>query len=389
MYRNTRFGELMKGLPHGTFQKITKDYQVDKHSKGFKGWDHLLAMVYGQLSGCQSLRELEASFNHQSAFHYHLGTRPVRRSTLSEANSKRSSEAFSAVCATLMAQAHRKLRKDVRDLLYLIDSSPIPLKGLGYDDWTASNCSNRTQGLKMHMMIEGNHHAPILTCITPPNINDVDIGKVINIESGATYVFDKGYCDYNWWYQMHEQRAIFITRFKKNAAIEVVSQREIPESDTITREDTIVRFKNRRPRGLRRNDYRETELRKVVIERPDKGTPLILATNDLERPAQEIAALYKQRWGIELFFKWLKQNLKIRRFLGRSENAVKIQIYTAVITYLLIHLYRQKNGIKQTMKLLTVTLRATLFQRTELEYVRERRRRKQHKELLDLQGCLL
>lgn len=370
MYRNTRFGELMKGLSRGAFERVVQHHQADKYSKGFRSWDQLIAMIYAQLSGCRSLRELEVSFNAQASHHYHLGSRTIKRSTLAEANTKRSTEVFAQMCGQLLAGAHRKVKSELKDLLYLIDSTPITLKGLGFDEWTLGNATHRTQGLKVHMMFAPQLGLPVHAQISAPNVNDIEAGREIMLEAGATYVFDKGYCDYNWWNAIDEQTAYFVTRFKKNAGIEQIESLSVPSHcKDIVLEDAVVRFKNKRPGGHRINHYYGKPLRRIVVARPDKSTPLILATNDFSRPAQEIAELYKQRWGIELFFKWLKQNLKIKTFLGRSENAVKIQIYTALISYLLLYLYRQQHGITQSMMLCLATFRSALFQRPETEHV--------------------
>lgn len=389
MYRNTRFSELMKGLPRRTFEHSVNKAKADKYNKGFRSWDHLIAMVYAQVSGCQSLREVEASFNSQTAHHYHLGTKEIKRSTLSDANANRSSDVFAAVCGQLLQQVHRKMRKELRELLYLIDSTPIPLKGLGYDAWTKDNHSHRTQGLKVHVILAPQIDAPVRVDITAPNISDVEMGRKTQLETGATYVFDKGYNDYNWWFRINEAEGYFVTRFKKNAALNVIESRIVDrniEKNII--EDSVVMFKNKHPGGRRVNNYYGTELRRIVVDREDKETPLVLVTNDFDRSAEEIASLYKQRWGIELFFKWLKQNLKIKKFLGRNQNAVKIQIYTAVITYLLAKMYQQINGIKKSLKMCIIELRAGLFQRPEIELKRERVRRSWQKEHRRIQGAL-
>lgn len=388
MYRDTRFGELMKGLPRRTFENSVARNKSDKGSKGFRSWDHLIAMVYGQVSGSQSLRELEAGFNSQTAHHYHLGCGEIKRSTLSDANANRSSDVFADVCGQLLQQAHRKVKKELKELLYLIDSTPIPLKGLGYDDWTKDNYNNRTKGLKAHVILAPQINAPVRIDITAPNINDVDVGRKTELEAGATYVFDKGYYDYNWWFSISEAQGYFVSRFKKNAAVQLVEKRTIEaEHQEIILEDAVVTFKYKHPGGNRVNNYHGTELRRVTVHRPDKKTPIVLVTNDFKRTAEEIASLYKQRWGIELFFKWLKQNLKIKKFLGRSKNAVKIQIYTALITYMLASIYRDRHGLITTMKMCLVELRSGLFQRTETELKKERKRRNRQIEYERIQGA--
>lgn len=376
MYKNTRFGSLMKCLSRRMTENAIKHHNSDKGCKGFTTWNHLVSMVYGQISGARSLRELEVGFNSQSRHHYHLGCREIKRSTLSDANTKRSCEVFKDLCGDLISQAHRKVRSEVQSLLYLLDSSPITLKGLGYDDWAVDNGTSRTQGLKLHLMIEAKQAVPVWIDLTAPNVNDIQKGREIEIEKSATYVFDKGYCDYNWWFDIHSAGATFVTRFKRNAGITVINQRDIPEeaSDVIL-SDNVVTFKNKRPGGKRINHYYGQDLRQIIVPREDKERPLIIATNDMKSSALQIAALYKRRWEIELFFKWIKQNLKIKKFLGRSENAVKIQIYTALITYLLAQTYRNQSGYTNTLRMFIALLRSGLFQQPDIDYRLHKRRK--------------
>lgn len=389
MYRNTRFGDLLKGLPRKMFERNVAAYQADKHSKGFTCWDQLLAMLFAQLAGCRSLREVEAGFNSHSAAHYHLRSRSIKRSTLADSNAKRSVEVFSATCEQLMQQVHRGVRAELKDLLYLMDSTPIPLKGLGYE-WAEEKHNHRTHGLKVHMLYAPDKAIPVHTAITAANVTDVDQGRNIPIESGATYVFDKGYCDYNWWYKVHELGAFFVTRLNKNAGIEKV--RSFPVSSDAKEqgilEDAEIVFKHRRPRASHINAYHGTPLRRVVVDRPDKDTSLVIVTNDFNRSATEIADLYKRRWGIELFFKWLKQNLKIKRFLGQSENAVRIQLYIALIAYLLTYLCHRTEKSTQSLKLWVVELKSGLFQRPEAEQLTAKKRRQALAELSRIQGAL-
>lgn len=388
MYRNTRFGELMKVFPRGTFDKLVKASEADKHSKGFRSWDQLIAMIYGQLSECRSLRELEVAFNSHSAHHYHLGTRAIRRSTLADANAKRDEGLYETLCQQLLQGVHGKVKSEIDSMLYLLDSTPIPLKGLGYDSWASTNSTHRTQGLKVHMLYCPTKDVPVYSQITAPNVNDIEDARGLALESGATYVFDKGYYDYNWWHQMEQTGALFVTRFKKNAALKTMKALAIPkDSGEHILADERVSFKNRYPGGKRINHY-QAPLRRIVVAREDKK-PLVLATNDFERSAAEIAELYKTRWQIELLFKWLKQNLKIKRFFGRSNNAVRTQIYIAIITYLLVWFYRTQHGLTETLKHCTVFLSATLFQRPETDYQMWRRRQRWRDEFLAKQGVLL
>lgn len=390
MYRNTRFGEILKGLSRGAFDRLVNEHESDKYCKGFRTWDQLVAMIYAQFSQCQSLREVESSFNNQAMHHYHLNCNEVKRSTLADANSKKDSSVFLATCQLLLTQASRKMRKEVKKHLCLLDSSPIVLKGHGYDEWTKENRTRRIQGVKMHMLFSPEIEIPMYLNISDANVNDINDAMNIVIESGSTYVFDKGYYDYNWWYEIEDKGAYFVTRFKRNCALEVLQHNPIPEQEsTIVLADYVVRFSNKNPGGGRKNRYKK-QLRQIIIDRPDHKTPLVLATNDFSRSALDIAQCYKDRWQIELFFKWLKQNLKIKKYLGRSENAVRIQIATAIISYLLLALYRHTKQLKLSMKETFVLLRTSLFQRQELgDYEKKRRRKKQQKEFLQRQGVLL
>lgn len=385
MYSKTQFGQLLEGFPRGAFEKIVATEGADKYSKGFRSWDHYVAMMYGHLSGCKSLRELETGFNAQTPHHYHLGTGPIKRSTLSDANAKRSSQLFNRVCKQLMTRVHRTLKHELSELLFLLDSSAFVLQGPGFDEWAKHYRNNLKQGIKLHLILEGHHGSPSFSQITAMQVSDIKIGRQIPIEPGATYVFDKGYYDYNWWHQIHQQSATFVTRLKKNANIRVVKQLRVATKDSQIIEDSAICFNNRYVKSqTEKNQYYSTPLRRIEVKRPDKNTSLILVTNDFDRSADDIAALYKKRWDIELFFKWIKQNLRIKHFLGRSENAVKIQIYTALISYLLLQIFQQKEGVHLSLKLCLATLRVGLFQRVKTERIvsdREKRRREQMRKI--------
>ena len=375
MFRISRLHEVLHPLSRGRFEGWARSCGADKHSKGFGSWQQMVTMIYGHLSGARSLREIETGFNSQFAHHYHLGCRLVRRSTLAEANARRDIEVFAQTANALMAQTHRALRKEVRPLLYLLDSTPISLMGPGFDDWAQVGRTRHTQGLKLHVMYEARQAVPVWQRITAPNVNDLTAGMTAPVQAGATYVFDKGYCDYNWWLSLQQRDARFVTRFKHNASLRVVDERPIPAEDqTIILADQTVSFANRHPGGGRYNHYKQP-LRRVFVAREGDQSPLVLATNDMTRSAAEIARLYKDRWQIELFFKWLKQHLRIKRFLGRSENAVRIQILCALISYLLVALYRNTHAKTRGMKDVLVELRATLFQRPDLDIARYQRRR--------------
>jgi len=388
MFRITTFQRLMKGLPRGTFDQLVRRRNADKYCKRFGHWDHLIAMLYAQLSGATGLRPLETSFNSHVAHHYHLGTSSIKRSTLADANENRPDAVFSATATWLMGKVSRKLRQESKELMYLLDSTSLTLKGREFDKWTLKNRTRNTQGVKLHVLYDAQAQAPAWHSFSAANVNDIERTGAVNVEANALYVFDKGYNDYNWWNSIDEAGARFVTRFKRNASIRVEERLAIPDNATSVLADEIVSFKTKRPSGHRINLYHGKRLRRVTVARPDKDTPIVLATNDFTSSALEIAQRYKERWGIELFFKWIKQHFRIKQFLGRSENAVRIQVLTALISYLLVALFRETSGLKQTLWDCLCMVRATLFQRPESEAIIYRRRRREARLMAETQGRL-
>ena len=388
MFRITTFQEILKGLPRSTFDKVVKKHNADKFSKRFGHWDHLIAMLYAQLSGTTGLRPLQTAFNSHEAHLYHLGTAPIKRSTLADANEKRADTVFSEIATWLMGQVSGALRQESKDLIFLLDSTSVTLKGREFDRWTSTNQTRNTQGMKLHVLLEAASQAPTWTSFSAANVNDVQLTPNIPLQEGALYVFDKGYCDYNWWHSIGATGARFVTRFKYNAGLVVVEKRNIPaEAQDIVLGDELVKFKSKYPGG-KRNQHFGSPLRRVTVMRPDKATPIVLATNDLTSSATEIAQRYKERWAIELFFKWIKQHLKIKSFLGRSENAVRIQILTALISYLLVALFKQRHNLEQSLWNCLCLIRVALFQRFDREESTYRKRRRDAQFFAEMQGGL-
>jgi putative transposase len=382
------FQNLMKGLPRGTFEKLVKRHNADKYCKRFRHWDHLVAMIYAQLSGAPGLRPLETGFNSHCAHHYHLGTSAIKRSTLADANERRPDTIFSETAVWLMGEVSRKLRREGEELMYLLDSTSLTMKGREFDKWTLQNRNRNTQGMKLHVVYDANVEVPIWHSFSAANVNDVERALAVPLEEKALYVFDKGYNSYNWWHAIDEAKSRFVTRFKSNAGLKVQHENTIPSDAVgIVLSDEHVSFKHKNPGGKRVNLYHEKMLRRVTVTRPGKE-PIILATNDFTSTALQIAQYYKERWGIELFFKWIKQHLKIKQFFGRTENAVRIQILTALISYLLVAIYKKTNDFKQSLWECLCHVRATLFQRPSTEESTFRKRRQEAQRNAEIQGCL-
>jgi putative transposase len=388
MFSMSRFTELLQPLSKNVFHQSVEQNKSDRYAKNLKSWDLLMLMLYGQLNKTDSLRTLITGFNAQRSHHYHLNTRAARRSTVSDALAKRSPEPFKALCEALMKTVSRQQRKSCKDLLCIIDSTLITLKGPHYDHWTSDHRTPTTQGLKVHVAIDAQQNAPIYANITHANVNDLSDAKTMCIEPGMTYIVDKGYCDYNWWHAIESEKAKFITRLKYNAKHKVIGVHAATDEGSAILSDEVIQVTNKYPGGGRRNAYVEKDLRCIKVRREGNEKPLVVVTNDFDRSAQAIADLYRQRWQIELLFKWLKQKLKLKTYFGFSENATRIQIYSALIAYLLIILLKQNSAYKGSISELAIELKYNLFSRPTLDRYYYHKRKIRQQALNERQGRL-
>lgn len=337
-YRNSIFGDLLKPIDRRRFREIVKCHDGDAYDKSFKSWDHMVTLVGAQLGGIASLRGLELTFNANSHQHYHLGVGKVPRSTLSDANARRPVGVFADTFAMLAEKADRHTRVEGAEMVRLIDSSPVPLgKVCKWAEW-----NGRIRGMKMHVVYHPDRNCPRCVEITPATINDVEIGRQTQLEAGATYVFDKGYYHFGWWKKINAANAFFVTRAKVNTRLRAKRRRTVTEvaGDGFTIiDDAEVVLTSKGDSRL------AIPLRRIRVKR-DKGGTITLITNDLNRTAIEIAALYKRRWQIELLFRWIKQHLNIRKFMAKNDNAIRLQIIAAMIAYLLLRIARRLNSLK-------------------------------------------
>jgi putative transposase len=329
-YLDSTFGSLLKPIDRRWFAAVVDRHDGDAYDKHFKSWDHLVTLIFAQLGHVDSLRGLETAINANAHQHYHLGTGEIARSTLSDASARRPTQIFAETFAMLSATADRQTRSEGTALVELIDASPIPLGKLC--KWSKWN--GRIRGMKLHVVYDPQADRPCCVEITPANVNDVEIGQRTPIKAGTTYVFDKGYCHFGWWRKINDDGAFFVTRAKVNMRLRAVERRPVEQSAgdgfTIINDAEVVLTS-------KGNARLPIPLRRIRVKR-DKGGTLILITNDLTRTAVEIGALYKRRWQIELLFRWIKQHLRIRKFLGRNENAIRLQILAAMIAYVLLRI---------------------------------------------------
>lgn len=332
-HHNSVFHQILKHIPWGPFDRLVERHGADRRIRRMSAKDQLVALLYGQLSGATSLREITGGLESHASKLYHIGARPVQRSTLADANAKRPAALFGDLFATILAQAHRGLRRKVAETVYLIDATSLKLNRLS--QW--ARFSTEVAGAKMHLMLDADADCPVYFAVTPAKVNDITAAKDMPIDPSGSYVFDLAYYDYRWWAELDAQGCRIVSRFKKNTPLIEPRDLAVPEGTEVL-SDRIGHLPERQARS-RKNPFRDP-VREVRVA-TETGKILRILTNDLDAPAQEIADLYKRRWAIELFFRWIKQNLKIRHFLGTSENAVRIQIAVALIAYLILSLARQ------------------------------------------------
>ena len=324
---NTVLHQLLKHIPRYRFEQAVERYQGDRRVRSLNCWTQLVALIYAQLAQRLSLRDLEMAFNSHAASHYHLGASLVRRSTLADANASRNPSLFREVFFGLLARL-REAAPETRELVRLIDSTTIDLN-LNRYAWAKFRSAKA--GVKIHTVYDPHAQTPTYFEMTHAQCHDAKAGKELPLLDGATYVFDRAYNDYAWYDRLTQRNIRFVGRMKTNALYEVTARRSVAGAVLADETIQLTSAQGKHSHGA---------LRRVVYRREDDKV-LVFITNDFDRSAQAIANLYKQRWQIELFFKWIKQNLKIKRFLGTSQNAVQIQVIIAMIAYLLIRLVQQ------------------------------------------------
>jgi hypothetical protein len=355
-HQNSVLHRLLQFVPWTVFDRLVTEYRADKGVRGLTTRSQFIALLSGQIAGCDSLRAIETLQETYARRLYHVGARVARRSTLADANAKRSSEVFIGLFHAVLAQAQRGLRRKLGEAVRLVDATSLPLSPL-FREVAAKSAS--VAGMKLHVVYDPQAETATYFELSPGNVNDITIAQAMPIEPGATYVFDRGYYHFAWWATLDAASCRFVTRLKTNTPTRTVETR--PVSDDIVF-DAVVRLPERLA-ASRRNPMAKP-VREVHVKTGD-GKLLRLITNDLTAPAADIAALYKQRWQIELFFRWVKQNLKIHRFLGESENAVRIQIAVALIAFALLRsAFKTQTAVKSLITF-TRLVRITLHRRRD------------------------
>ncbi len=324
---NTVMHQLLKHIPRYRFDRVVDRYEGDHRVRTLNCWTQFVALIYAQLAQRVSLRDLSAAFNSHAASHFHLGASLIRRSTLADANAQRDPGLFREVLFWLIQKLQHSLPTS-DEIVRLIDSTTLDLN-LTHYAWAKFRSTKA--GIKIHTVYDPHAQTPTFFEMGEARTHDAQAVANLPLLSGATYVFDRAYNDYAWYAQLTKQNIRFVGRMKTNAVFDVVASHTTTGRVQADESIRLTSAKGKQYPGLLRRVRYTTE----------EGKELVFITNDFDRSAQAIADLYKMRWQIELFFKWVKQNLKIKRFLGTSKNAVLIQITVAIIAYLLVRLVQQ------------------------------------------------
>ena len=355
------FSQLLKLFPRTEFQSLVKRTHAERHARGFTCWGQFVALLFCQLGRAHSLREICGGLRSSEGKLKHLGISAPSRSTLAYANEHRPWQLYRAVFQALLGRcqsavpARRKFR--FKHKLVSLDSTVIDLCATLFD-WAKFR---RTKGaVKLHCLLDHDGYLPSVVVVTEGKRHDVRVARTLRFDPGTIVVMDRGYVDYAWFGRLTIEGVFFVTRLKDNALYRVVERRRPPERSPVQRDEVI------RLTGVAAETKCPHDLRRVEVYDPEKDETLVFLTNQLAFGATTIAAIYKDRWQIELFFKALKQNLKIKTFVGTSANALKVQVWTALIAMLLLKYLQLRSRFAWSLSNLVALLRMNLFTHRDL-----------------------
>jgi len=352
------FPQFLNLLPRYDFQRIVNKYNGDYRTKHFKCWNHMACMIFAHIRQEDSLRDIDIALNAHADKLYHMGIQQCPKSTLADANERRDYRIYEELAKLLMQRARREyagtdLAIDVDNAVYALDASTIDLT-LSLFPWAKFS---KTKGaIKLHAMIDLRGNIPAFLTITDGKVHDVKAAPQVPIEPEGIYVVDRAYIDFDWLRAIDETHAFFVTRLKKSIRWTRVVSHPVNKSLGLRSDQEIILFskqsKAKYPKRLRRVSFRDET----------QNRTLVFLTNNFTLSAETIAALYKARWEIELFFKWIKQNLKVKSFYGTSPNAVKTQIWIAMIVYLILAILKERYLLQNSLSQLLHFLEVNLFE---------------------------
>lgn len=353
------FQQILKLVPRHEFEDLVSKHETERHARGFTSWDHAVAMLYSQFASCLSLRDIADGLESMQGKTAHLGISTVSRSTLSYANANRSyrlfEDTFHLVLARVQAALKPSHRFRFKNKLLSLDSTTIDLCASVFD-WAHYM---RTKGaVKLHMVLDHAGYLPVYCAITTGKASDIQLARALDVEAGTVIVFDRGYVDFPWFKSLTERGVWFVSRLRRTDPVEVINQRPVTSADVISDETISV--------GRPRTDgFQPLVLRRVTVL-DDKGKPFEIITNNFKFAASTIGKLYRDRWQIELFFKAIKQNLRIKTFVGTSANALKIQVWAALTTLVMLRFLQLKSRAGWSFCRLVSLFRMHLFSYRDL-----------------------
>ncbi len=359
-HNNTVLSQLLKLLPRHEFETLSKQHHTGRSFRTASRWSQFVTLVVAQLSGRNSLRDIVDNMAAQSHRLYHLGAAKLSRSNLSRINEEKPYQLYEALFSKLLSRCQGVVPGHnfrFSNPLYSLDATTIDLC-LSVFPWAEFRSTKGA--VKLHVGLNHSGYLPEFVTITDGKKHDVTAGRAMKFPKGSIVVVDKGYNDYEWYNSLSDQGVFFVTRQKSNAKYRVIERNEVIQSKGIT-SDQIIEFAGTQtakkcPIKLRRIGYRDSET----------GKHYVFLTNQFKLSAKTIADIYKARWQVELFFKWIKQNLKIKSFIGTSKNAVLTQIWVAMCVYLLIAFLRFQSQIGRSMQQIIRILQLNLFEKRDL-----------------------
>jgi len=361
----TLFAQIMDFLPWSTFRRIVKQYDGDRNVRKLDCAEQFRAMAFAQLTYRESLRDIEVCLASQAEKLYHMGFRePVKRTTLADANERRDWRIYADFAQVMIRQARTTYEGDKPDLnldgsIYALDSTTIDLC-LALFPWAPFRSTKAA--IKLHTLVDLNGPTiPSFIHISSGKMHDVKALDMIVYEPGAYYVFDRGYVDFQRLHKIHSAGSFFVTRSKRGMDARRLYSREVDRSTGLASDQVILL------EGFYSNKGYPDKLRRIRFKDPESGKRLAFITNNMELPAMTICLIYKHRWRVELFFKWIKQHLRVKRFYGQSPNAVKSQIWIAITVYVLIAIVKRRLDLQIPIYTFLQVLSVSIFEKMPIK----------------------
>jgi Transposase DDE domain/Domain of unknown function (DUF4372) len=355
------FSQLLQLFPRVEFQKAVKETNAERHARGFTCWGQFVSMLFCQLGRAHTLREITGGLRSCEGKLKHLGIAAPSRSSLAYANAHRPWQLYQQIFLHLLERVRQKSTRAkpfrFKNKLVSLDSTTIDLC-LSMFDWAHFR---RTKGaIKLHLLLDHEGYLPEFASITEGKVADIRVARQFHFAPGTIVVDDRGYTDYGLWGQWCSNKVYFVSRLKDNALYEVIGGQAVPQHRHVLKDEQI---ELRGPKAIEKCPF---PLRRIEVEDPEKGETLVFITNQVHLGSSTIAQIYKDRWQIEIFFKALKQNLKIKTFVGTTANAVKIQIWTALIAMLILRFLQLQSKFNWSLSNLVALLRMNLFTHRDL-----------------------